>query len=585
MVWRGARLWVIANAALIVVQAILPLLFLYIIKLLIDELTLMTTDGTVGGGWGDSLDLLLLAAAVALAQALCSALARLVGDAQAQALTDHMYTVLHAKSVEVDLGYYENPDYRDSLHRAQQQAPYRPGRVSNGLLEFGRSGLSLLALAGLLASFHWSVIPILLIASLPSVALRVHHAGRVYRWQRTHTPLERLTYYLNQLLTSIRFASELRLFHLGDLVQERFDQVRGQLRRERLRLTTRKCIGEFAGEAISVLGMFLLLGFFAYQTLDGAITIGSLVMYFQALQRAWGHVGQMLRSMTELYEDDLFLQDVYEFLDLKPSVLPPPHPQPVPERVTRGISLSRVTFRYPHGRATVLADLSLKIRAGEHVAVVGSNGSGKSTLVKLLCRLYDPGEGEIALDGTDIRRFDPVSLRRKFAVLGQDFARYQQTARENINYGRVGFDASTAEIVGAARLSGAHDVIARLSNGYDTVLGNTFGGSQELSVGEWQRIALARVFVRDADVLILDEPTSAMDASAEEQALARLRELGDGKTTILISHRLSAVKSADCIYVLDKGRIVESGTHASLMAQRGLYRRLFVMQSEQLATS
>jgi len=579
LVWQSGPGWTVASLALLVVQAVLPLLTLYLIKLVVDAVAVAIPDK--GVAFGPVAVLVGLAGAVALVSAVCRSLAGFVSEGQAQAVTDHMHDILHAKAVEVDLEHYENSQYHDTLQRALQEASFRPTHILNGLIQVAQSGIALLVMAGLLFSFHWGVAVILFLAAVPGVILRARYAGLSYRWQRQHTTTERRAWYFHWLLTGIVHAKEVRLFDLGPLFRRRFRDTRTHLRRERLRLSTKRSAADLAGQSSLILAVFGAYAFIAYRAVQGAITIGDLVMYYQAFQRGQDFLREMLTGLAGLYEDHLFLRSVYEFLDLERKVLEPPAPKAVPRPMRAGIVFDHVSFHYPTGTRKVLQDVSLTIRPGESVALVGENGSGKTTLIKLLCRLYDPTGGTITVDGVDVRDFATAALRREIGVIFQDYAQYQVTAKENIWFGNVEAATDHDRIVAAARRSGADEVIKGLKHGYDTVLGKWLEDGEELSIGEWQKVALARAFMRDAQIVVLDEPTSALDAKAEYEVFERFRRLAEGRTTILISHRLSTVKMADRIYVLGDGRIVESGTHDQLVREGGRYGRLYETQARQ----
>jgi ATP-binding cassette subfamily B protein len=569
-----------ASLALLVVQGTLPLLSLYFMKLVVDTVTTGLAAPNKGVAFGQVALLIGLMGVVTLVGALCRSMAGLVSEAQAQVVTDHVSDILHAKSIEVDLEYYESSQYYDTLHRAQQEAPYRPTRIVNGLAQVGQNGVSLLAMAGLLFSFHWGVAAILFAAVVPGVLVRLRYAGKMYRWQRQRTPAERQAWYFHWLLTGDVHAKEVRLFDLGSLFMRRFRDLRQQLRRERLEITTRRSLAELVTQASATLAVFGSYAFITYRTVQGTITLGDLVMYYQAFQRGQGFLQEMLSSLAGLYEDNLFLSNLYEFLDLKPKVVEPHHPRPVPQPMQTGIVFDHVSFQYPTGTRKVLEDITLTIRPGEHVALVGENGAGKTTLIKLLCRLYDPTEGTITFDGFDLRQFATAALRREISVIFQDYARYHLTARENIWFGDVDLPPDDERIVAAARHSGADGVITGLPQGYETTLGKWFEDGEELSIGEWQKVALARAFLRAAQIIVLDEPTSALDAQAEYEVFKKFRQLAEGRTAILISHRFSTVRLADHIYVLDNGRISESGTHDELVRRGGMYARLFETQAQ-----
>jgi len=580
LVWQAGPGWARASLALVIVQGALPLLALYLMKLIVDAVTFSLATPDKSAAFQHTAVLLGLAAGVALVKALCQVMAGLVKEAQTLAVTDHMYDVLHAKSMGVDLEYYENPHYLDTLHRAQQEGPYRPTRVIDGLVGLGQSSISLLAMAGLLLSFHWAVALILFGAAVPGVLVRLKYSAALYRWQRQQTQTERRANYFNWLLTGDVHAKEVRLFNLGDLFKGRFGDLRKRLRHERLAIARRSATAELVAQASAVLAVFGSFAFIAYRTVFGVITLGDMVMYFQAFQRGLTYLREILGGLAGLYEDNLFLTDFYEFLDIEPKVKAPRRPLPVPRPMCQGLSFDHVSFQYPAGDRMVLQDISLSVEPGQVVALVGENGSGKTTLVKLLCRLYDPIKGTITLDGTNLRSFETKALRRQISVLFQDHVQYHLTARDNIWLGDIDLSRQDTRIAEAGRQSGIHDVIARLPKGYDTLLGKWFEDGEELSVGQWQKVALARAFLRDAQIMVLDEPTSFLDPKSEYEVFAEFRQLLKGRTAILISHRFSTVRMADHIFVLEKGRIIEQGTHDELMQLGGRYAYLFKRQAQ-----
>lgn len=578
-VWESSPRWTLANIFLLLIQGLLPLVTLYLIKLLVDEVSVGLRQPDLDVALDGVVYLMMWMGGVALLSALCSTLAGLVTRGQAQIVTDHMHAILHKKSVEVDLEYYENPRYYDTLHRAQQEAPHRPTAILNSLLQVGQNGVSLVAMAGLLWWFHWAVLPVLLLAAFPELLVRLRYANKFFAWQRERTPYERKAWYLNWMLTRDTHAKEVRLFDLGPRFRQWFSDVRRTLRHERLDLEKRQAFAILGAQAVATLGVFGVYFFVAYRTVHGFLTLGDLVMYFQAIQRGAGFLQGLGTSLSRLYESNLFLSNLEEFLHVKSRIVVPAVPRSVPRPLETGLVFDHVTFRYPEEERVAINDMSFVVRPREHVALVGANGAGKTTLVKLLCRLYDPTFGRISLDGVDVRECAVSDLRKEVSVIFQDFARYFMTARENIGLG-VTTPHDLATVIAAAQQSGADEVISRLPQGYDSMLGKWFEGGKELSIGEWQKVALARAFLRDSQILILDEPTSAMDAKAEADLFERFHELTRGRMAILISHRLSTVKMADRIYVIDQGRIVECGTHEELVLQKGTYADLFETQAQ-----
>jgi ATP-binding cassette subfamily B protein len=580
LVWRSAPGWTAANFGLILVQGLLPLAALYLMKLIVDAVAAGIATPDKALAIKRVLVLILLAAGVALLGALCRSLTEVIKEAQTQVVTDHVADVVHGKSVAVDLEYYEDPKYYDTLHRAQQEARYRPTSIMNSLMQFGQSGISLLALAGLLFSYHWGVAAILFAATLPGVLLRLKYAKQMYQWQRQNTQEERRATYFHWMLTDGGYAKEIRLFGLGALFRGWFWEVRKRLRKDRLRLTTQRSLADLITQACATLAIFSTLAFIAYQTVRGIITLGDMVMYYGAFQRAQASLQEIWSNLTALYEDNLFLANFNEFLDLKPKLIEPASPAPIPHPITQGIAVNGVSFHYPSGNRSALEDIDLRIVPGQVVALVGENGSGKTTLIKLLARLYDPVKGTISIDGIDLRQFNPSALKREISVILQDYAHYSLTARENIWLGDITLSPKDDKIVAAARMTQADDFIRTLPKGYETILGHWFEDQGELSIGEWQKVALARAFLREAQLIILDEPTSWMDARAEYEIFKAFRQLFTGRMVILISHRFSTVRLADYIYVLAGGRVIEQGTHEDLLRQKGRYANLFEIQAQ-----
>ena len=579
LVWRSAPGWTAANFGLILIQGLLPLVSLYLMKLIVDAVTAGLVAPEKSAALSKVILLIAIAAAVALFAACCRSLTEIVKEAQTQVVTDHVADVIHGKSVAVDLEYYEDPKYYDTLHRAQQEATYRPTSIMNSLMQLGQSGISLVALAGLLVSFRWWVAAMLFVATVPGVLMRLKYAKQMYDWQRQHTQAERRADYYHWMLTDGSHAQEIRLFGLGSLFMDWFRELRKKLRVEKLQISARRSWADLISQASATLAIFGALAFVAYQTIKGAITIGDMVMYYGAFQLAQGSLQEIWTSLTSLYEDNLFLANFSEFLDLKPKLMKPPTSTPFPRPIMEGILLNQVNFHYLTGERSVLEDISLQILPGQVVALVGENGSGKTTLIKLLCRLYDPVSGNITIDKIDLRQFDPGDIRREVSVILQDYAHYCLTARENIWLGDIGLNPRDDKIYAAARQTGADDFIKKLPRGYDTVLGHEFEDQGELSAGEWQKVALARAFLREAQLIILDEPTSWMDARAEYEVFKSFRQIFKGRMVLLVSHRFSTVRLADYIFVLENGRIIESGTHNALIQRGGKYARLFEMQA------
>jgi ATP-binding cassette, subfamily B, bacterial len=580
LVWQSSPRWMIARAITLLLQGILPLVSLFLLKLVIDQVALSTAATDKTAVFQHALLLLLLLGGVMLLSSAVASIAELVNTAQTQRVTDFMQNLLLEKSVAADLEYYENAQYYDTLQRAQQEAPFRPNQILNRVALILQNGISLVGILGLLVSLYWGLAAILLVAAFPALLVRLKFSKILYQWQRRRTVLDRKALYLSVMLTHEQYAKEIRLFDLGSLFRAQFRQFRQQIYRENLRITVRRAIASLSAEAFAEVlsvGVFIYI---AYQTIQGHLKIGDLVLYQQALQRGESALQALLSGLSGLYEDNLFLNNLYEFLNLKPKLRDAKYPKVFPSPVQQGIVLDRVNFQYGNTPRRALHDISLTIRPQETIALVGENGSGKTTLVKLLCRLYDPTSGRITVDGVDLQEIAIVELRQQVSVIFQDYAKYHFSAGENIRLGNIQYPPDSPRIEQAAHRSGAHEVIADLPKGYETMLGKFFDEGEELSVGQWQKVALARAFLRESQLIVLDEPTSAMDPKAEYEVFQKFRELMRDRMAVIVTHRLSTVKMADRIYVLDKGRIIEQGSHSELLQLKGTYARLFEVQAQ-----
>ncbi|MBW4418207.1 MAG: ABC transporter ATP-binding protein/permease [Myxacorys californica WJT36-NPBG1] len=580
LVWKAAPSWTVARILLLIIQGILPLIGLYLTKLLIDAVTQSLAIADKSGVFQQTMVLLALLGASIVATTVCASLSDLVNHAQSEKVTNYMQSIVHAKSIEVDLEYYENAEYHNSLQRAQQEACYRPNQILNNLVQVSQEGISLVTMIGVLVSLHWGIAGILFVAALPAILVKLKYARVIFGWHRRRTEMERQTEYLGWMLTDPSFAKEIRLFDLGKLFSQRFDAIRQQLYREGLTIETRQGLSSLAAQLLAATLIFAAYSFIVYQTLQGSLKLGDLVIYHEALQRGQSSLRGLLGSVSALYEDNLFLTNLYEFLELEPGIKAPAYPKLIPCPMRSGIVFDRVSFQYGTTTRWAIKDVSLSVRPGEVIALVGENGSGKTTLIKLLCRLYAPTTGRITLDGVDLSEYDIIDLRRQISVIFQDYVKYYFSASENIWLGNIEVPPTHDNIVAAARHSGADEVIRSLPHGYDTILGKLFDQGEELSIGQWQKVALARAFLRKSQLIVLDEPTSAMDPKAEYEVFQNFRRLIKDQAAILISHRLSTVKMADRIYVVDRGNIIESGTHAELVQLRGAYAQLFETQAK-----
>lgn len=578
LVWQASAGWTTAWAALLVVQGLLPVATVYLTRAVVDRMVVVfRTQGDPEALRAAAGPALAMALVLLLSEGL-RAVASYIRTAQADLVQDHITALIHRQSVQADLAFYESPEFYDHLHRARAEAAYRPVALLETLGGLLQNGLTLIAMAAVLSAFSPWIPALLLLCTLPALLVVLRYAVEQHQWRRRVTPDERRTWYYDWLLTSSDTAAELRLFGLGEHFHNLYQALRARLRRERLDLARRQSLAELgAGAAALVLSAGALI-WMAWRAVHGLVSLGDLALFYQAFQQGLRLMRAMLENVGQLYSNILFLGNLYEFLALRPKVVSPPEALPAPRPLRDAVRFSNVSFCYPGSERPALDGFDLTVPAGTIAAVVGPNGAGKTTLLKLLCRFYDPQSGVIQIDGTDLRSFSLEDLRRNLTVLFQQPVRYSATARENIALGDSASAPSELSIRQAAQAAGAEESILRLPHGYDTLLGKWFEEGAELSTGEWQRLALARAFLRPAPLIILDEPTSSMDPWAEADWLDRFRRLAQGRTALIITHRFTTAKLADVIHVMEAGRICESGTHRELVARGGRYANWWAAQ-------
>jgi ATP-binding cassette subfamily B protein len=561
-----SALWI----GLLLVQGMLPLAVVYLTRGVVDHLVAALQGGDPAL-LRQTFLLALAYAAVALCLELAGACARWVRTAQAERIKDHVASLIHERSVVVDLAFYESPEFYDRLHRARDES----GDRSIGLLEslggVSQSSITLIAMVGVLLPLGPWLALALVASTLPAVQVVVRYALREHRWWLEHTEEQRRTWYLDWLLTGPEGAAEIRLFGLGRRFRSEYGSLRDHLREERLTLSRDRNFAEGRATAIALAVGGGAALWMIMQAVLGVFTLGDLALAYQAFQLGQGLMRTLVGNVGQIYSNSLFLGSLFEFLSLRPRVIDPPSPVTAFTTVARGMRFERVTFTYPGAERAALRDFELELGAGRITAVVGTNGAGKSTLVKLACRFYDPDEGRITIDGTDLKSFAVDDLRSRIRVAFQQPMHYSATVVENVAFGDIEMAGERSRIDEALEAAAARELVGRLPHGYDTLLGTWFAGGKELSVGEWQRIALARAFVRPAPILLLDEPTSAMDSWAEAEWIAKLRATITGRTVLIITHRFTTAMRADIIHVMEEGRIVEQGSHDELVRRGGRY--------------
>ncbi len=587
LVWQTSPWLSAANLGARFVRAFLPVATLYVGKLIIDEVLRLTGTGHAHeglGAWLESglLDALAWLIALELGLAVLSDLLGRLVSLLDTLLSERFSNVTSIRLMEhaatLDLEDFEDSELQDRLERARRQTAGRSSLLSQ---VFGQAQdvVTITAFAvGLVAYAPW-LIALLAIALVPAFIGEAHFNAQTYSLNYARAAERRELDYVRQTGASVETAKEVKIFGLNTFLIERYRALAESFYRANRRLAIRRAGWGGLLAAVGTIGYYAAYGFIAWRTLQGDFTIGDLTFLSGSFRRLHALLEGLLSGFSQLAGQALNLDDLFSFFEVEPEIVSPVNARAIPRPIRQGFTFEDVGFRYPGAERWAVRHLSFTLHAGEVLALVGENGAGKTTLVKLLARLYDPDEGRILLDGHDLREYDLDALRADVGVIFQDFVRYHLTAAENIAVGRIDARTDRPRIVDAAKRGLADEVIRRLPAGYDQIIGKRFRTGVELSGGEWQKIAIARAYMRDAQLLILDEPTAALDARAEFEVFQRFKELSAGRTAVLISHRFSSVRMADRILVLVDGEIEAAGTHRELMAQRGRYAELFELQA------
>lgn len=575
-IWQTQPWMTATNVFLRLLRSAIPFLTLYVGKLIIDEVVMLLNMHSQ-----DTAHLILLIG-TELALALSADMLN-----RATALLDSLLGDLHANrsSIQImqhaatlDLAQFEEPVFYDKLERARQQTVGRTALLSQSLTQV-QDIITIGFLGAGLAIFSPWLILILVLSIIPAFLGEFYFNSESYALSYQWTPQRRELDYLRYVGASNVNAKEVKLFNLSGFLTERFREVSSAYYEQNKKLAIRRAFWGAVLTAVGTAGYYGAYAFIGVETVKGAITIGSLTFLVGSFRQLKSSLEGILNRFTSISQGALYLKDFFQFFDLKPEVASPAAPLPFPNPIREGFVFENVGFRYPSSQKWVFQHLNFKLNAGEKLAIVGENGAGKTTLVKLLTRLYDPTEGRILLDGRDLREYDLTELQRHIGVIFQDYIRLMMTVQSNIAVGDINQINNLDRIATASERSLAAALIGRLPNGFQQVLGRHFNGGTELSGGEWQKIALARAYMRDSELLILDEPTAALDARAEYEVFQRFAELTKGKMALLISHRFSTVRMADRIVVIENGQLIESGSHETLMAKQGRYAELFQLQA------
>ena len=583
LIWQTHRGYTSAMVVLRIVRSVVPVSTFWVGKLILDSV-IAAKAGTapLAKVW----EYLLLELAIVLLGEILARASSLMESLLGDLFSNSMSVRLMEHAARLDLAQFEDPEFYDHLERARRQTVGRIALLSL-LLSMSQDALTLLTLAGALIAYSPWLLLLLAVAVVPSFLGETHFASLGYSLLFRWTPERRQLDYLRYVGASDKTAKEVQMFGLAPWLTQRYADLSQRFYEENRSLSIRRSVVSALLSILGTIGYYAAYIIILLRAVRGEISIGTLTFLAASFGRGRDVIQNILLSASNVYEQALYLRDLFVFLEMRPTIESAPNARPVPRRIESGFVFEDVGFRYPGSERWAVRNVDLILRPGERVALVGENGAGKTTITKLLARLYDPSEGRITLDGVDLREYDLGSLRRAIGVIFQDFVRYDMRFDENIGVGEI--DSVRAElekangtppaITAAAENSLAASLLPRFAKGYQQMLGRRFDEGVDLSGGEWQKIALARAYIRDAQVLILDEPTAALDARAEYEVFLRFSELVAGRMAVLISHRFSTVRMADRIVVLRHGRVEEQGSHEELLAKRGLYEELFTMQA------
>jgi ATP-binding cassette subfamily B protein len=584
LVWSTSALFTALLGALSLLQGFAPALSVWVTGLVIDGVVAGIRTHSAGPIWlpvGLQLAILLLSN-------LLSTLSNIVQQLLQEKVSNRVQFLILEKANTLDLAFFENPEFYDKMRQAADQSTYQPVSMISQTFDLFRTAVTMFSMIFLLLQLSWWLAVVAVLVPIPAFFSSLHYGWRGFQRKRWQSPERRVMDYLNRLVTTDTYNKEVKLFTLGGFFIGQFRRLAEKLYEQDKELVVRRYLINFLWTALTGVANSAIYLYVALQVVFslGRISLGSLSRYTQAAVQAGQSFQGLLGGISSTYENNLYITTLFEFLAYEPRIVSPAEPQPLatpPGQRGLDIEFRNVSFTYPDKDPqthAALKNVSFSVHAGEAIALVGRNGAGKTTIVKLLTRLYDPDEGEILIGGRNVKEYSLQELREQVGVIFQDYVTYFMSARENIGVGRVGEIENQELVSRAARKSGAASVIERLPEGYDTMLGRWFNKGTQLSGGEWQKVALARAFMRDAGILVLDEPTSALDARAEYEVFTHFRTLTGGKTAIFISHRFSTVRLADRIFVLEHGRIIESGSHEQLMELNGQYAELFNLQAE-----
>lgn len=578
MVWKIVPKLTVLWAFLLILQGLLPITVIYLTKLTIDSFVgADKTVADISNFYRAGLFLLLTGLAMFLAE-LIRPVFDLVRTQQSEYFSDYMKNLTQIKAAEVDLEFFESPMYHDVMERARGESQVKPLTLLENFGTLTQNAITLLSFGAILFTYGWAIPLLLLIGTIPGMYVSLKFDKVYHKWWEQTSQDRRLLIYFDSIFSNSFAAAEVRLFDLGERFRHKYATLRKRLLNEKLSQTKRRLVGKMFANILILLTSAGAIIWIALRVYSNNANLGDLVVFYQIFSRGQTVMSAMLGSIGQTFSISLYLENLFSYLNLNSKIGSPPNPIQFPESLKHGINFKGIKFHYPGEERTALSNFNLFIPAGKKVAIVGVNGAGKSTLIKLACRFYDPQEGCIEIDGVDIRQFDVDELRRNISVLFQFPMQYQETVAQSIKFGNLNATQDFEKIQKAAKNAGAHPFIQKLPQNYQTLLGKWFANGSELSGGEWQKIALARSYFREAQIIILDEPTSFMDSWGEADWFDRFTNLARNRTGLIITHRFTIAMRADIIHVIDKGEIIESGSHEELLKAHGFYAKSWYSQ-------
>jgi len=580
LVYRASKFYTIGLAVARIVQGVIPVGYLYVGKLIIDALVSAIKNGTGTSALPHILTLVAIEASFFVVEELLTRLGRYFEVILEYYLDLYLSTIVSEKSATLDLSFFDNPKFYDKLQKIDQDVNWRPYRLTYLTFEIINEITTIVSLLAIIAKFNLLFVAVLIVASSPILWFRTKISSELYYVRNWQTPRRKAYIYFTDIMRRKDEAKEIKLFELSSYFVKKIKKLAKDFLKESENIYKKENIGQMVLDLVSLATYYGTYLFVIVQALLQKITIGDLTLYAQSFSRARGALASFIYNFSVIFEHALFLDHLFDYLALEPKITSPKLARRLRNDKVPPIRLEKVYFKYPREKNYVLKDINLSIKPGEKIAFVGENGAGKTTLVKIITRLYSAQRGRIFVDNIPIEKINLQMLHKQFGVIFQDYSRYYATAAENISFGNVGEIKNFKKIKKAADIAGASEFVEKLPRKYNTTLGQLFYGGHDISTGQWQKIALARSLFKNANIMILDEPTASMDPKAEFEFFEKFLDLARDKTVILISHRFSTVRLADRIYVIEEGKITEEGSHQELLEKRGAYAQLFKLQAK-----